>query len=178
VTTPLIRRLTREILVSGMAYKLVLMADRLLLTPKGRRKAAIEVTWDQLLTLYERTGDSGAQATPAPAIPKTILSEIALEVRTANVSLTRAEETLIQAGVLPPELRATMRTDTIYGPSEDRADWYIEPLLTEAEVASIVRLSARAIRRLGIRSISLQGEIRYRQSEVREFLRRQESQVR
>jgi hypothetical protein len=180
VTTPLVRPLTREVLVAGAAYRVLLTADRLTLTPKGRRKGAIEVTWDELLAWHAR--DVAPSATPevAPAAspPRAVLTEIAREVRAAANSLSRADQTLSQAGALPPELRAEMATDPQHGRPEERQDWFIEPLLTVNEVASVLRLSTRAVRRLPIRTIVLAGEVRYRQSEIRAYLQKQESKVR
>lgn len=180
MTTPLVRPLTREILVGGTAYRVLLSADRLTLTPKGHRKGAVEVTWDEILAWHAR--DSAPSATPLAAPtsspPRSILSELAVEVRSASASLARADQTLTQAGALPPELRAEMATDPQYGRPEERSDWFIEPLLTDREVASILRLSTRAVRRLPIRSIVLAGETRYRQSELRAYLQKQESKVR
>jgi hypothetical protein len=61
-------------------------------------------------------------------------------------------------------------SDPIYGRAEPRTDWYIEPLLTPNEVASILRLSRSAFARLGIPSLLIEGERRYRQSELRRYL--------
>jgi hypothetical protein len=178
VTTPLVRPLTREILVGGSAYKLVISADRLALTPKGRRSGGIEVTWDQLLAFQERAAETPAPAVSKSGVTRSILNEIALALRAATSSLSKADETLTQAGVLPAELRAELHPDFVYGANEERSDWFVEPLLTDREVASILRLSTRAVRRLPLRSIMVAGEARYRQSEIREFLRKQESRVR
>jgi hypothetical protein len=178
VTTPLVRPLTREILVGGSAYKLVIAADRLVLTPKGRRLGGIEVTWDQLLAYREHATEVSAPTVPKLGVSRSILDEIALALRAATSSLAKADDTITQAGVLPLELRAELRPDLTYGASEERTDWFVEPLLTEQEVASILRLTTRAIRRLPLRSILISGETRYRQSEIREFLRKQESRVR
>jgi hypothetical protein len=180
VTTPLLRPLSREILVCGTAYRVTVAADRLTLTPKGRRKGVVELTWDELLNWRER--DEAAPPAPVPTpsggAPRAIIGELAREIRAAASALTRAEETVTKAGVLPPELRAELAGDPRYGLPEQRADWFIEPLLTDREVASLLRLSTRAVRRLPIRSIILAGEIRYRQSEIRAYLQKQESTVR
>lgn len=78
---------------------------------------------------------------------------------------------------LPPELRLQIDPDPVYGEREQRSDWFIEPLLTSAEVASVLRVSAAAVARLPIRWISIVGERRYRQSEVRRYLEREEREV-
>lgn len=180
MSAPLLRPLKREVLVGGTSYRLLLTADHLTLTPKGKRKAAVELTWDDLLALHPR--DTVPPGTPEPARtagpPPAILSEIAKELRAATASLTRADETLALAGVLPAALRAEMSSDPQYGPTEERSDWYIEPLLTIREVASVLRLSTRAVRRLPIRTILVASEVRYRQSEIRHFLLKQESTAR
>lgn len=178
MTTPLVRPLTREILVSGTAYRVQLTADRLTLTPKGRRKGAIEITWDALIAARDSDTAVPAPASPSAGTPRAVLSEIAKELRVAAASLASADETLIQAGALPVELRAEMSTDPVYGRPDRRDDWFIEPLLTEREVASVLRISTRAVRHLALRSIALAGETRYRQSEIREFLRSQEVSTR
>jgi hypothetical protein len=178
VTTPLVRPLTREILVGGSAYKLVISADRLVLTPKGRRSGGTEVTWDQLLAFQERTSEAPASTASKSAVSRSILNEIALALRAATSSLNKADEALTQAGVLPAELRAELHPDFVYGARDEQSDWFVEPLLTDREVASILRVSTRAVRRLPLRSILISGETRYRQSEIREFLRKQESRVR
>lgn len=180
MTTPLLRPLTREVLVGGTAYRVMLTADRLTLTPKGRRKGAIEVTWDELVAWGQRdaSAPAAAETTPSTTAPRAVLSEIANEVRFATESLARADHALSQAGALPPPLRAEMATDPQYGRPEERSDWFVEPLLTAAEVASILRLSTRAVRRLPLRAIVLAGETRYRQSEIRSFLQKQESTAR
>ena len=180
MTTPLLRPITREVLVGGTAYRVLFTADRLTLTPKGRRKGAIEVTWDELVAWGQRDSSPppAAATTPSATAPRAVLSEIANELRLATASLARADSALIQAGALPPPLRAEMATDPQYGRPEERSDWFVEPLLTAAEVASILRLSTRAVRRLALRTIVLGGETRYRQSEIRSFLQQQESKAR
>ena len=86
-----------------------------------------------------------------------------------------AIERLAQVTKLPPSLRAGMERDPDYELPDQRNDWFVEPLLTPFEVASILRLSPVSVRRLPIPSISLAGELRYRQSELRRYLAQQES---
>ena len=180
MSAPLIRPLKRELLVGGTSYRLLLTVSRLTLTPKGKRKGGVEFTWDDLLALHARGSEapvaSGSPSSAGP--PRAILSEIATELRAAVTSLSRADQTLALAGVLPASLRAELASDPQYGPTEERSDWYIEPLLTIREVASVLRLSTRAVRRLPIRTILIAGEVRYRQSEIRHFVLKQESTVR
>lgn len=175
MTTPLVRPLTREILISGAAYRVTLAADRLTLTPKGRRKGAIEITWDELLTWRGGDADAEPRIAQSKAMPPSILTEVATELRKATDAIGRADATLVQAGALPAELKMEMGSDPAYGRAERAEDWFIEPLLTEREVASVLRLSTRAVRRLPIRTIVLGGETRYRQSAVRQFLNEKET---
>lgn len=180
MTTPLVRPLAREVLVGDTAYRVLLTADRITLTPKGRRKGAVELTWDELLAWHARESLPAAapDASRAASAPRAVLSEVAAELRSATASLARADQTLTHAGALPAELRAEMATDAKFGRAEERSDWFIEPLLTPSEVASVLRLSTRAVRRLPIRSVLLGGEVRYRQSEIRHFLQKQDSKLR
>jgi hypothetical protein len=97
------------------------------------------------------------------------------EVRAANEALARARTTLERAGALPAALLADVEPDRVYGRPQHDSDWYVEPLLTIAEVASILRLSRNAVMRLPIRSINLAGERRFRQSELRRYLSAQQS---
>jgi hypothetical protein len=177
VTTPLVKPLTREILVAGTAYKVTVATDRLTIREKGRR-TGMEVTWDELLTRREPAVPEPVPSHNAARTPRAIFAEVAREVRAAVASLTMADEVLTQTGGLPGELLMEMSSDPTYGRAEQRNDWFVEPLLTPTEVASILRLSTRSVQRLPLRSIILNGQQRYRQSELREFLRKQETRVR
>lgn len=175
MTTTLERPLARELLLGGEAYKVVISPDGLRLTRKGHQKG-VEVTWDNILALGQT---SERQHTEAPArrsdLPQAIAGDVAREVRTANEALARARATLERAGALPAALLAEVDPDPVYGRPRHDSDWFVEPLLTIAEVASILRLSRNAVMRLPIRSINLDGERRCRQSELRRYLSTQES---
>jgi hypothetical protein len=138
------------------------------------------MTWDELLASYagDTAPSSTLEACPATNPSRAILSEIAKELQTAASGVSRADQTLTQAGSLPPKPRAEMATDPQYGRPEERQDWFIEPLLTVQEVASVLRLSTRAVRRLPIHTLLLAGEVRYRQSEIRGYLKKQEAKPR
>jgi hypothetical protein len=174
VTTPLVKPLAREILVGQTAYRVTLMTDRIAITQKGHRMG-FEMTWDELLVSRKSQESAAPTVSHAASLPRSIATEIARDVQLAIESLGRAGATLTQAGALPPALLAQMNSDPTYGRAEQRDDWFVEPLLTIAEVASVLRLSTRAVRRLQLRSITVGGEVRYRQSELREYLRKQES---
>lgn len=124
---------------------------------------------------------AGAQETirlTSEELYERVWTEAVRDIRAASATLIRADEVLTQAGALPAALLAELSPDPIYGRGAERDDWFVEPLLTVAEVASILRLSTRGVRRLPLRSITLNGEMRYRQSELREFLPKQESRLR
>jgi len=62
--------------------------------------------------------------------------------------------------------------DPIYGRPVQPEHWFVEPLLTIAEVAQLLRVSTRAVRRIDLRAVRVGGEERYQQSDIREYLRR------
>jgi hypothetical protein len=107
-------------------------------------------------------------------VPTALARGVAAEIQSAKAALKRAREKLSEIGDVPPILLSEMEPDPVYGRAEQRVDWFIEPLLTPAEVASILRISTAAVARLRMRWISLAGERRYRQSEVRQYLTREE----
>lgn len=175
MTTPLERPLARELLFGGEPYKVVISPDGLRLTRKGHQKG-VDLTWDNVLVLGQ-TAERPHTDTPCNRsdLPQAIAADVAREVRAANEALTRARTTLERAGTLPTALLADVEPDPVYGRPRHDSDWFVEPLLTIAEVASILRLSRNAVMRLPIRSINLDGERRYRQSELRRYLSTQES---
>jgi hypothetical protein len=175
VTTPLERPLARELLLGGEPYKVVISPDGLRLTRKGHQKG-VEVTWDNILALGQTAERPQADSTASRSdLPQAIAADVAREVRAANEALARARTTLERAGTLPAALLADVEPDPVYGRPRHDSDWFVEPLLTIAEVASILRLSRTAVMRLPIRSVNLDGERRYRQSEIRRYLSSQES---
>lgn len=178
MTTALVKPLSREVLVSSTAYRVTIAADRITVKAKGKRKDDVDITWDELLTWRAHDVET-PPVTRAPSHPPgSVLSDVAQDLRTAAASLAKADASLVQAGALPPELRTEAAGDPVYGRAEQASDWFIEPLLTVREVASVLRISTRAVKHLALRSIVLAGEVRYRQSEIREFLRKQESSAR
>jgi hypothetical protein len=175
MTTLLARPLTREILLGEDAFKVVVSPTGIRLTAKGRRKG-VEVTWESILALGDGidTVPSEYSQSRTSDLPQPVAADVAREVRVASDALGRARSVLAGAGTLPAAVLAQVEPDPVYGRQEHRSDWYIEPLLTIAELASIVRLSRSAVARLPLRSIVIGGERRYRQSEVRQYLLNQE----
>lgn len=177
MTTALERPLARTLVISGEPYKLVLSPKGLRLTRKGRQKG-VEVSWDAVLALGDASDAANEPVPPTAAqrtdLPQAISADLAREVRTATEALTRARETLQRGSSLPASVLSDIPPDPVYGRPEHRSDWFIEPLLTPAEVASILRVSRNTVARLPIRCILLSGQRRYRQSELRRYLMAQE----
>jgi broad specificity phosphatase PhoE len=168
VTTLLARPLTREVLLGGEPFKVVLSPEGITITQKGRRKGQ-QVRWGVLLAL----GESAAprlRPEPASDVPTAIATDVASDLRRAAQALAAARATLGRAGQVPLELLKELEPDPVYGRVEERNDWYIEPLLTPQELASILRLSQRSVQGLQLRSVNVGGETRYRQSDVRRYL--------
>jgi hypothetical protein len=174
VTTPLRKPVTRELLLDGEPFKVTVSPEGVRITPKGRRKGST-VTWESILSLSEAHDVPRGIVQPnQTGVPTAIAQDVAAEIKSAKAALTRAGEKLSEIGDVPSILLSEMEPDPVHGRPEHRSDWFIEPLLTPAEVASILRISTTAVGRLRIRSIFLGGERRYRQSEVRQYLTRED----
>lgn len=170
MATTLSKPLAREIQLGEQAYKVVISSDGVRITRKGARTGA-DLKWDAVLALGQ-AGEAPAAPRQARAsdLPTPIAADIAKEVRTAADALTRARTALASTGALPAGLLMEIEPDPIYGRAEARTDWFIEPLLTLHEVASLLRVSKATVSRLGIPSVQVGGESRYRQSELRRYL--------
>lgn len=70
---------------------------------------------------------------------------------------------------------AEVASDPFHSRPKQEPDWFIEPLLTEKELSSILRLPLASVRALGLKSVRVAGEERYRQSVVRAYLIEQET---
>jgi hypothetical protein len=170
MTTLLSNPLAREILLGDQAYKVVISAEGVRIARKGARKGA-GLKWDALLALGQEAQRSTAEPRVQTSdVPAPIAADIAKEVRVAADALTRARTLLANLGSVPASLLLEIEPDPVYGRADPATDWYIEPLLTPAEVASIMRVSRSAVRQLGIPSVQIAGEARYRQSELRRYL--------
>ena len=122
-------------------------------------------------------GEEVPVSTPAAdPLPDSIARQVAVDMLAAESALARASAKLGAAKELPPELRMQMDPDPIYGRQEHRTDWFVEPLLTPPEVASLLRVSKATVGRLPIPWISIAGERRYRQSQIRQYLTREETE--
>jgi hypothetical protein len=175
MTTQLRKPLTRVLVLDEIAFKVILSPEGVRIMRKGKRKASI-VSWETILRLSQ---DSSAESPPRLAattfgLPSFVAADIAKEIVAARAALGLAAEKLGAAKVLPPELRREIEPDPVYDQREQRSDWFVEPLLTASEVASVLRVSTAAVARLPIRWIQIAGERRYRQSEIRRYLEREE----
>jgi len=182
VTIPLVKPITREVLVTGTSYNVTMTPEHLKLVRKGGRKG-VEIPWDDLLAFEHRVESAISPVTlsateqHARTPTRSILNEVAQDLREASASLSRADEVLTQAGALPAALMAQVASDPTYGRSSPKDHWFVEPLLTVVEVASILRVSTRVVRRLELRAVHVGGEERYQQSVIREYLREQQSRA-
>ena len=173
MTTLLSRDLSREVLLDGEAFKVVISPTGVRVNRKGHRRAS-EVSWGSILSL----GDSGSHSskdverTPSD-LPEAVAADVAKQIRLAKEALAQAGEELSRAGSLPASVLSTLEPDPIYGRVEHHSDWFIEPLLTSDELAAILRISKRRVSTLSIPSLLIAGETRFRQSEVRRFLAEQ-----
>jgi hypothetical protein len=100
-----------------------------------------------------------------------VLTEVATAVRAAAAAIGTADEALTQAGALPERLTMALGGDPVQGTARQADHWFIEPLLTITEVAAILRVSTRVVRRLPIGTVPIAGEMRYLQSAIREYLK-------
>lgn len=174
MTTPLSKQLVRELVLDEVPFRVTVSAEGVSIRHKGRRKAPV-VTWETILRLSQASQEERPASSPVNAgLPGSIAGEVAAEIVAAREALGRAGEKLGAAKDLPPELRLQIGPDPVYGDREQRADWFVEPLLTQTEVAALLRVSNSAVARLPIRRISIAGERRYRQSEIRRYLEREE----
>jgi hypothetical protein len=177
VTTLLSRQLAREVIIAGAPFKVVVSPSGVRISEKGRRKG-VEIPWDALLTLGQRPMSNTPRSRDDASSSTAIVADIAKEVKVANTALKKAVETIERAGDIPAALLSGIEPDSIHGRIQERDDWFIEPLLTSDEVASILRVSRAVAGHLPIRSLRISGELRFRQSDVRAFLRDQEQPTR
>jgi hypothetical protein len=173
VTTPLERPLSREVIVGGEPYRVVISPEGVRITPKGHRLGT-EATWESVLALSKPPEIRRLADRQVTDVPEAIAADVAREVRKASDALTRAGAALGRAGTFPAEVLVGVEPDPVYGRREHRDDWFVEPLLTPEEVASILRLTPRAVTRLPLRRTLVNGTPRYRQSELRQYLASQD----
>ena len=177
MATPLVQPLTREIQIGETTYHVTMHPDRVAIRQKGRR-SSVEMAWTELLVSDQRMQALVAPSAPpegkAKAVSHGILNEVAQQLRAATEFLSKADDTLAQASALPAALMAQASADPRHGQVDQENHWFVEPLLTLTEVASILRVTPRTVQRLGLRTIRISGEDRFQQSVIREYLRQLE----
>ena len=127
MATPLVQPLTRAIQIGETVYHVTMHPDRVAIRQKGRR-SSVEVSWTELLAFEQRMQEPVAPAaTPEGkprAVSRGILNEVAQQLRTATEFLSKADDTLTQAGALPAALVCPpnlVQPDSLYAELEKRA---------------------------------------------------------
>ena len=174
MTTLLSNALSREVLLEGEPFKVTISPSGVRITRKGHRKSA-EIAWDNILALSnkESRAMSSRERTESTDVPEAIAADVAQEIKKAKDALQKAADVLVRAGSLPATVLSGLEPDPIYGRVEHDSDWFIEPLLTVDEVASLLRISRQTAVGLPIPHLMIGGQRRFRQSEIRRYLSRQ-----
>lgn len=168
-----LKGLARQITIGDIAYKVELTPTGMRITEKRKRTAA-EISWGTLLALSsrrERTSTPRDVSEPGNA---SVNADVAREIRAAAKALEKAKEVIQAAGGLPAVLVTDAERDVVHSGVGHHEDWFVEPLLTPAEVAAILRIPTTSVKSLDIPWLIVHGETRYRQSAIREFFRRSE----
>jgi hypothetical protein len=149
------------------------------ITRKGHRKSA-EVAWDNILALGDTESRAMSSRVRAEStdVPEAIAADIARGIKKAKDALQNAADVLARAGTLPSAVLSGLDPDPVYGGVEHDSDWFIEPLLTVDEVASLLRLTRHVVVNLQIARLTIGGQIRFRQSVIRQFLTSHEAAAR
>ena len=173
MTTELKGTLARWIIVGATSYNVELTPTGIRITEKRKRRG-LETSWATLLALGSRQRTTPAPRDGTEPGNASVNGDVAREIKNAAMALDKAKKVIELAGGLPALLVKELEADEIHGRNEHHDDWFVEPLLTPAELASILRVALASVRSLDIPSLLVHGEIRYRQSAVREFFRRSE----
>lgn len=173
MATELKGRLARQITVGETSYKVELTPTGIRITEK-RKRLGVETSWATLLALGSRQRETPSVRDTAEAGNASVNADVAREIKNASKALDKAREVILSAGGLPALLVREADVDDVHAKTEHREDWFVEPLLTPSELASILRVPLASVRSLDIPSLLVHGETRYRQSAVREFFRKSE----
>ena len=165
MTTLLSNPLSRELLLEGEPFKVTISQTGVRITRKGHRKSA-EIAWDNLLALSntESRAMRSRERTESTDVPEAIAADVAREIKQAKEALQKAADVLVRAGSLPSTVLSGLEPDPVYGRVEHDSDWFIEPLLTVDEVASLLRITRQTAVGLPIPRLMIGGELRFRQS--------------
>jgi hypothetical protein len=179
MTTALTKPLARQVDYDGHQYKVVVSAEGIRLTPKGARRG-VALTWSDILSFDEAPagGSDGVDLSAAPSartgnsrklgMQDVVAADVLILMKRANETLAEAATLIDHASELP-SLLANNRE--LPQPTEkERSDWYIEPLLTIRQVSQLLGVSSRRVRTLPLKSMNLDGQIRYHPADLRRFL--------
>jgi hypothetical protein len=178
MATPLTKPIVRMIEHDGIAYKVVLSGDGVRITKKGGRRA-ISLSWDDLLSANEPPAEELApgavqeQSSPRLGMQDVVAADVLLLMRKANDTLAEATKLIDSASSLPSVIASHRRP--LEPDDDERADWYIEPLLSIQQVSRILGVSTRKVRNLALGQIVVGDEIRYHPAELRRFMATQTS---
>jgi hypothetical protein len=166
-------------LLEGEPFKVTISQTGVRITRKGHRKSA-EIAWDSLLALSnsESRAMSSRERTESTDVPEAIAADVAREIKKAKDALQKAADALVRAGSLPSTVLSGLEPDPVYGRVEHDSDWFIEPLLTVDEVASLLRLTRHVVVNLPLARLTISGQVRFRQSVIRQFLTSHEAEAR
>jgi hypothetical protein len=176
MTTALTKPIVRTVLLGDTRYKIVMTAQGVRINQHAKRRG-IEVSWSSLVDLIDSKGGEvgNTKTTADTGVPQAITKDVAREIRSAITALARADDAFRVAGILPPEILNDVASDPFHPRSNQEPDWFIEPLLTAKELSSILRMPLAIVRGLGIKTVRIAGEERFRQSAVRAYLIEQET---
>ncbi|WP_310569590.1 hypothetical protein [Gemmatimonas sp.] len=167
---PILRAFTRQVLIGGEPHKVVVTPDEIHISRLGTRKRT-SWTWAGLATPEpEPTAQPTPPETPASKLPTAVSLRVARVLDASLEALHTARFEVESAAGLAPLLRVELPPDGSYGRPTPRDDWFIEPLLTVAEVASVLRITTRSVRGLPLESVMIGSESRYRRSVVRNYI--------
>lgn len=181
MATQLTKPIVRMIEQGGIAYKIVLSGDGLRITKKGGRRA-ISLSWDDLLTTEDSQTEEQVpsavqeQSSPRLGMQDVVAADVLLLMRKANDTLSEATKLIDSASSLPSIIASHRRP--LEPDDDERADWYIEPLLSIQQVSRILGVSTRKVRNLALRQIPIGDEIRYHPAELRRFMATQTTRPR
>lgn len=173
MATELKGSLARQITVGETSYKVVLTLTGIRIVEKRKRRG-VETSWTTLLALSSRQREIPATRDATQPGNASVNADVAREIKNASKALDRARDVIQSAGGLPALLVRDAEPDGAHDKAEHREDWFVEPLLTPSELASILRVPLASVRTLDIPSLLVHGETRFRQSAVREFFRKSE----
>lgn len=124
MTTPLRKALAREVVHSGVSYRVVVSADGLRVTPKGGRRG-VALSWDDVLNGREeqstKADNQASQLSDAVTKPSSrklgmadvVAADVLILLQRANETLSDAAALIDRASELPSYSRLTESHPTL-----------------------------------------------------------------